>query len=202
VWPSALITTRPSAPFLQVEQLARLDERFKGVLAGHYQPESAAERITFAQHGKKYHKLNAAAARSYAAVFAEQPALAVNPQDSRRYSAACSAALAGCRQGKDAADLGEEACANFRRQALEWLRADLAAWGRLLEKEPEKTRPLIAGRMQQWLADNDLAGVRGEALAKLPEAERPAWQKLWTDVANTLAAAEEKTAAGKIQDRK
>jgi len=32
--------------------------------------------------------------------------------------------------------------------------------------------------------DRDFAGVRGdEALAKLPEAERHEWRKLWQDVA-------------------
>jgi hypothetical protein len=37
-----------------------------------------------------------------------------------------------------------------------------------------------------------LAGVRGpEALARLPEAERPEWQKLWEEV-----AALQKRAAG------
>jgi hypothetical protein len=37
--------------------------------------------------------------------------------------------------------------------------------------------------MQHWLVDPDFAGVRGEAaLGKLPEAERPPWQKLWKEV--------------------
>ena len=49
--------------------------------------------------------------------------------------------------------------------------------------------------MQHWLDDPDFAGVRGpDALAKLPEAERPDWQKLWADVADTLARAQGKTA--------
>jgi hypothetical protein len=39
-----------------------------------------------------------------------------------------------------------------------------------------------------------LAGVRGtKALAKLPDAERPAWQKLWADVQKTLARAQRKS---------
>jgi hypothetical protein len=42
--------------------------------------------------------------------------------------------------------------------------------------------------MQHWLADADLSGVRGsESLAKLPEAERQEWQKLWADVEHTGA---------------
>jgi hypothetical protein len=43
--------------------------------------------------------------------------------------------------------------------------------------------PAIAQRMQHWVQDTDFAGVRGsEPLAKLPEAERKAWQKLWEEV--------------------
>ena len=36
--------------------------------------------------------------------------------------------------------------------------------------------------MQHWQQDKDFAGVRGNALAKLPETERKVWQKLWRDV--------------------
>jgi hypothetical protein len=82
----------------------------------------------------------------------------------RRYDAACAAALAGCGNGKDTAKLSGDERAAFRKQALDWLRADL---------------------------------VRGpEALAKLPEAERQSWQKLWSDVADLLKQAEGKPAPG------
>jgi hypothetical protein len=38
--------------------------------------------------------------------------------------------------------------------------------------------------MQHWQSDADLASVRDrEALGKLSEGERDAWQKLWADVA-------------------
>jgi hypothetical protein len=57
--------------------------------------------------------------------------------------------------------------------------------------------------MQHWLDDSDFAGVRGEAaLAKLPETERRAWQKLWADVAETLAQAQGKAAPAKKPDAK
>jgi hypothetical protein len=46
--------------------------------------------------------------------------------------------LAGCGQGRDAADLDEESRAGFRHQALGWLRAELEAQRRLLEAHPEK----------------------------------------------------------------
>jgi hypothetical protein len=43
--------------------------------------------------------------------------------------------------------------------------------------------------MRHWLADTDFAGVRGPALAQLPQAERLLWQKLWQEVAAQLVAA-------------
>jgi hypothetical protein len=47
--------------------------------------------------------------------------------------------------------------------------------------------------MRHWLADADLAGVRGpEALARLPASEQQSWQKLWNEVADTLARAQGK----------
>ena len=53
----------------------------------------------------------------------------------------------------------------------------------MLEKEPDKARPLVRARMQHWQQDPDFNGVRGGgALAKLPEAERHEWRKLWQEV--------------------
>jgi hypothetical protein len=38
--------------------------------------------------------------------------------------------------------------------------------------------------MRQWRSDGDLAGVRDKGrLARLPDAERIAWHKLWDNVA-------------------
>ena len=47
--------------------------------------------------------------------------------------------------------------------------------------------------MQHWQQDTDFAGVRGtDVIAKLPEAERQEWQKLWNDVADLLKRAQAK----------
>jgi hypothetical protein len=132
----------------------------------------------------------AAAARWYAEAFTADPDMFAGPPAKHRYHAACAAALAGCSQGRDATDLDERSLADFRRQALDWLRAELETQRRLLETE--KTPWLVAGDLQHWLEGPDFAGVRGpEALARLPEAERQAWQKLWTDIADTLDRAVE-----------
>ncbi len=52
-----------------------------------------------------------------------------------------------------------------------------------MKKEPDKARPTVRKEMEHWQQDADFNGVRGaDALAKLPEAERREWSKLWEDV--------------------
>jgi hypothetical protein len=56
----------------------------------------------------------------------------------------------------------------------------------------------VQAKLQHWQSDDAFAGVRGpEALAKLTEAERQAWQKLWKDVADMLKRAQEEAAPEK-----
>ena len=122
-----------------------------------------------------------AAARFYTEAVAAVPKLADDLDSQNRYNAACYAALAGCGQG-DAAKLDDGERARLRGQALTWLRAELAAWGERVEKEPDNARAVVEQKLRYWQQDADFAGVRGDALAKLPEAERHAWQQLWADV--------------------
>jgi tetratricopeptide (TPR) repeat protein len=111
-------------------------------------------------------------ARHYAAAFDSAPERLRNMDD--RYNAACAAAL--CTEDRD----------RWRRQALEWLRADL-------EGKREQAKPADLVRMlTHWLVDPDLAGVRdGDALAKLPAAERAEWEALWDSVRQALEEARE-----------
>jgi hypothetical protein len=106
--------------------------------------------------------------------------------------------MAGCGQGKDADKLDDKERDRLRRQALDWLQADLEAKRLLLEKDASNAGSFILGEMRHWLADPDFTRVRGpEALAKLPDAERQLWQKLWNDVADMLKRAQEKAATDK-----
>jgi serine/threonine protein kinase/Flp pilus assembly protein TadD len=193
----------PSADWLrQAEEMALLDDRLSVVLEGKDQPKDAAERLIFAQLCQQFRQQYAAAARFYAEAFAERSALSTNLQTGHRYNAACAAALAGCGEGKDAIDLDEKERGRLRRQALDWLRADLEGWGRLLNKEPKRSS-LLVKTMRHWLDDQDFAGVRKpQALAKLPADERQAWQKLWADVAGSLARAGASSAPEKNPDGK
>jgi tetratricopeptide (TPR) repeat protein len=180
----------PSAQWIQeCERLIELDGKLPGILQGDIRPASPAECIELADLCSRK-RLPRAEAGFYKEAFAGQPKLADDLDAEHRYNAACAAALAGCGKGQDAGQIDDTERARLRRQALDWLRADLQAWGRRLDREPDKV-PKVVERMHHWLTDTDFAGVRGaEALARLPAAEREPWQSLWNDIADTLVRAE------------
>jgi tetratricopeptide (TPR) repeat protein len=184
----------PSAEWVrQCERLVELDGKLPSILKGETKPANTVECLELALMCLRCKQLNRAAAQLFAQAFAEQPKRADDLGAQYRYKAALAAALAGCGQGKDVDQSDAKERTRLRCQALDWLRADLAAWGRLLEKEPKKTAPVLAATMQHWQQDTDFAGVRGpEVLAKLPEAERVEWQRLWADVADMLKRAQGK----------
>jgi tetratricopeptide (TPR) repeat protein/serine/threonine protein kinase len=170
------------------ERLIELDGKLPAILRGEARAASAAEQLELAFLCTRYKKLHLAATRLYRDAFGTEPTLADDPHTGNRYNAACSAALAGCGRGKDAAGLDDTERARLRGQALDWLRADLTAWGKLLlEDDIAMTRPVVVQQLEHWLKDADLARVRGEALAELPEAEGQRWRDLWADVEKMLA---------------
>jgi tetratricopeptide (TPR) repeat protein len=182
----------PSAQWLkQAERLVELDQQLPAFLKGGRQPRNAAEARDLAELCQQpYKQRYAATVRFYRVAFAAEPkrAEALDTQD--RYYAACAAALAGCGQGKDAAPLDAKERSRLRRQALAWLRADFTAWQDLLPKASKQARSALCQTLRHWQKDTDLAGVRDKvALAKLPEAERQQWAKLWADVAALLVKA-------------
>jgi serine/threonine-protein kinase len=177
----------------QFEQLVDLDAKLNQFLQGQTEPAGAAERLALARlcqfHKKRY---TSAAARYYAEAFAGEPKLAEDLTNQNRYRAACAAALAGCGQGEDAARLDDAERARLRQQALTWLRADLTAWCQRMGSDPDKARATVLRTLRLWQQVPDLAGVRGDALTQLPEAERQMWQPLWADVEQTLGTADDK----------
>jgi tetratricopeptide (TPR) repeat protein len=185
----------PSAQWLRdAERLADLAARLPKFLDGEEQPKDAGDSLALAQMCQLHKQLYGVAVRWYDDAFSRQPALADDPSTENRYNAACAAALAGCGQGQDAGRVSDQERAGLRRQAHDWLRADLQAWHRLLEKGPDTNRPVVVQRLAHWLEDTDFNGVRGpDALAKLPEAERRDWQKLWADVEKKLARVQQES---------
>jgi serine/threonine protein kinase/Flp pilus assembly protein TadD len=180
----------PSARWVrECERLVELDGRLPAVLRGEAQPAGAAERIEYAQVCY-YKTLYAAAARLRAGAFGSDPKLADDLTAGHRYDAACAAALAGCGRGADAGPLSDQERARWRKQALDWLRADLAANAKLLEGHRPQDRRLVGQRLRHWQGDPDLAGLRDPAaLAALPAGERESCQQFWAEVQALLARA-------------
>jgi tetratricopeptide (TPR) repeat protein len=101
-----------------------------------------------------------------------------------RYAAARTAVRASVAQSPLEKRFGEQEQVRLRRQALDWLRANLELRAGLL-----KDGKLASWSLSAWQTDPALAGVRDTAaLAKLPDPERRQWQHLWEDLAALVAA--------------
>jgi eukaryotic-like serine/threonine-protein kinase len=169
------------------ERQAALVSRLPAIVAGETAPRDAAEVIDLAQVCS-IKGLNGASARFWADAFRANPKMVDDVARHWRYSAACAAALAGCGRGNDQPPLDETSRARWRRRALEWLEADLAAWSGILERGPRPARQPIPGMLRHWKDDPDLAGLRDPAaLEKLPEDQQKACRSLWIQVDALLA---------------
>jgi tetratricopeptide (TPR) repeat protein/tRNA A-37 threonylcarbamoyl transferase component Bud32 len=101
-----------------------------------------------------------------------------------RHEAACANVRAAAGQGSEDARRGEPERAGKRRQALDWLRANLELTARL-----RNDGNVLGWSLATWRSDPALASVRDPAeLAKLPDAERELWRRFWMDVAASIAA--------------
>jgi hypothetical protein len=78
----------------------------------------------------------------------------------------------------------------LRRQALDWLRADLALYAKRVGLDASQKRA-VRERLTHWRQDADRASVRDtQALDKLTAATHQEWRRLWEDVAATLKKVE------------
>jgi tetratricopeptide (TPR) repeat protein/tRNA A-37 threonylcarbamoyl transferase component Bud32 len=174
----------PSAQWVRdAERLLMLDKKLSAILTGEATPANPGEAITLALMCQQHKKRHVAAARLFADAFATQPELAADLNHQHRYNAACSAALAAATEGEDARLLPDKVVTMFRHWALGWLRDDLTAYAKLARRNDPTVQQAIQKSLAHWRRDSDLASVRDpQALDRLPENERPAWQKLWRDV--------------------
>ena len=107
-----------------------------------------------------------------------------------QYEAACAAACAGAGKGKNAAKLDDKERHRYRKQAFDWLREALRARSSTLEGGGAALRAVVQQSMLEWQKNPHLTSVRDpKELAKLPAAERIAWQQLWADVEKLLQKA-------------
>jgi tetratricopeptide (TPR) repeat protein len=175
--------SNPSAKWVRdAEQAVALSERLPAILNGEDKPKNAADALSFATlcQARGWH---AAATRLLAQALAAEPKLGDDRRTQYRYNGACAAVQAGCGKSKDNPAPDVAAQAELRRQALEWLTAELAAWTKTIDSGDPKTRAQVARTLLHWNSDPDLAGIRdADALAKLPKTEGDEWLALWADV--------------------
>jgi serine/threonine-protein kinase len=187
---------RPDWPYPSarwVEEHRRLGElagRLPAVLRGEAQPADTVEWSAYALlcYDQRHY---VAAARLLAGALTAGPKLADDLKAGLRYDAACAAARAGCGRGADADPIDDAERVRWRQQALEWLRADLVAYGKLLEGDQPQVRRFVLHRLRGWQDHSDLAGLRDPAaVTKLPADEQDACQQLWAEVQALLGKAD------------
>ncbi len=176
----------PTAAWVKdAERLLQRDGELPAVLSGERKVTTAAENLEFARLCN-YKERFAAAAGFFAAAFAADPGAGDDLAAGHRSLVARCAALAGAGRGADAPS-GEGERARWRRQALEWLRADLALWDRRASSTTAPQRLAARRALNQWCTHDAFRAVRDEkARGSLPEAERAEWKKFWADTTALL----------------
>jgi hypothetical protein len=167
---------------LRYQLCMKLDARLPAVLRGAEKASNPEEQIQFAQMCV-LKKLYVAAAKFYEHAMNADPKLGEDASEGTRYDAACAAALACCARGGDTDALSDKERTHWRRQALEWLRKDLAWWIKSLDNRNAKA----SAGARQWLlqcrGDHHLDGVRASArLSSLSDDERKEWEQFWSEV--------------------
>jgi Flp pilus assembly protein TadD len=180
----------------ECRRMAALAGRLPAVLRGEDRPADAAERDALALlcHEKK---LYVAAARLRAEGLAAEPTLAEDLNAGHRFRAAGAATRAGSGEGADAGEADDKERARWREQALAWLRADLAAYRKLVEGGKPKDCQMVRRRLERWRGGQELASQFSRAPAIRPsESEQRAWIQLWADVQALMIKADAAEAAG------
>jgi tetratricopeptide (TPR) repeat protein len=180
----------PSAEWVrEAERLVALDAKLSKVLRREIEPVGPAEYLELARFCREQKKRCVPAAQFFRAAFTAEPKLAEDQKTQDRYNAARAAVLAAGPPVTEETQVQEVDRARMRQLALDWLQADLAFYAKLTVDAPTELHPFVMKRLQLCLKEPDFAGVRGQALAKLPDSERIAWTKLWTDVQETFRKA-------------
>jgi serine/threonine-protein kinase len=174
----------------QAERFVALERRLPAVLRGEDQPRNAAERMDFGNvaYGQKRYGVSA---RFWSEALQAEPKLADDMRAGHRYNAACVATLAAAGKGADKPPLDEPARVRWRKQALNWLRADLAFSAKQAQSGNPAANAAITQTLQHWKTDTDLAGIRDPGdLAKLSQSEQREWRSFWADVEALLKQAQ------------
>ena len=103
----------------------------------------------------------AASAAIWSAAFAIDTELAEDMDAVNRYMPP-AAALAAAGKGVDKSPLDDQAKARWRRQGVEWLKADLVYWAKQAQAGSPDVKSQVTETLRQWKSDPDLAAIRDE----------------------------------------
>jgi len=167
--------------------MASLDARLVAVIKGQA-PKDNAERIRLSSRAYAT-GLYAFAVGLLADALQNDPKLSDDRKAEHCYVAACCAALAASGQGRDNPPPDQAARDRLRRQALDWLRAELDQWGKALAANPAAMKNEVRTTLVFWKGDNDLASLREpNETTILTERDRALFAQLWKDVEKLLLA--------------
>jgi tetratricopeptide (TPR) repeat protein/tRNA A-37 threonylcarbamoyl transferase component Bud32 len=180
-----LNTGLPQNTLARVERIAKLEANLTAYVNEQLRPGTNDERLELALVCKS-RRLYRASARLYTDAFTADAKRADALQEGHRYNAACSAALAAFGK-EDEGKLDDLERRRLRKQALVWLRADLALWSK------EKAVADVVRILRDWQIDLELASVREQLeLLRIPVDERQDWNGFWGDVESLCARLEAK----------
>jgi serine/threonine protein kinase/Flp pilus assembly protein TadD len=171
----------------QAARLLELEDRFDRVLRGDLQPANGSERLEYAEVCiYKRHYLDAA--RLSRRAFSDDRSLADRLDRAYRYNAACSAALVALGKGVGGKHLSEQDRADWRKQAITWLRDELKVRTKQLQEAGLAERTQAKRALRIWQKDPDLASLRDpDSIAKLSSEERSTCKQLWSGVEALLS---------------
>jgi hypothetical protein len=154
-----------------LEAKARWEGKLPAVLRGEIKPKNRAEVAELAGYCATFEKKFALATRFVTDGIKADPKLLDNWFQVASFAG--WAVQAGAGNGADGADLTPARRAEFRRQALAWMR----------ETTKRAGKRATASMGFSLTTNRDFAPVRdAKELAKLPAAERAEWEKLWAEV--------------------
>ncbi len=158
-----------------------LQSKMPGILTAAVVPTGTAERLEWADYCANFHDAPRAAVGFYRDAFAADPRLADDAAKEYRYAAACCAARVIGR-GEGGKQVSKTEARELAREALAWLRADLAFYTKEAARPNPGARLGVFFRLTHWQHNPDLAAVRDNlADIDLPGADREQWNVLWGD---------------------
>jgi serine/threonine-protein kinase len=163
-------------------RLIELDKQLPAIRKGDREPASAAEYAEFGQLCV-YKGSYADSAAFYRQAFTLDPKLADDLPQGHRYQAARAAAMAGSGHDAENGKLDAAARARWRKQARDWLSADLVLRRKQLGQGGPGDRQAVLFALNHMRTHNHLAGIRDKtSIARLPAHEQTELKKFWGDV--------------------